>query len=72
MRNPVRVISLVEGAGRLGPSEPRWGDKGVHSVHLLLSDAALPVRLVRLGALEDHKALLGLEESSVLILGAVR
>jgi hypothetical protein len=72
MRNLVRVISLVEGAGCLGPSEPHWGDKGVHNIHLLLGDAALPVRLVRLGALEDHKALLGLEESSVLIIGAIR
>ena len=41
------------------------------SVHLLLGDAVLPAGLVRLGALEDHEAALGLGELIVFLLGAI-
>ena len=40
-------------------------------VHLLLDDATLLARLVRLGALKDHEAPLGLGEFGVLLLGAI-
>jgi hypothetical protein len=60
MRDAIAVILLVEDDGRLGPPEPCQGGKGVDDIHLLLSDAMLPARFVRLGALEDHEAVLSL------------
>jgi hypothetical protein len=68
MRN---TIPLIEGDGCLRPPELCWGSQGVDGVHLLLSDAALSVGFVRLGAPEDHEAVLGLVELGVLLLGAV-
>jgi hypothetical protein len=65
------MILLVKGGGRLGPSEPCQGGEGVDGVHLLLGDVALQVGLVRLGALEDHEAALGLGELSVFLIGVV-
>ena len=41
MRDVIGMILLVEGDGRLGPSEPRQGGRGVEGIHLLLGDAAL-------------------------------
>jgi hypothetical protein len=72
MQDTVRVVFLVEGDGRLGPLELRWGSEGVDSIHLLLGDAVLPAGLVRLGAPEDHEAAFGLEELVIFLLGAVR
>ena len=65
------MIPLVKGDPRLGPSEPRWSGEGVNGVHLLFGDVALPVRLVGLGAPEDHEAMLGLRELGVFLLGAI-
>jgi hypothetical protein len=67
----IRVIPLVEGDGRLAPSEPRWSSEGVNGVHLLLGDATLKVRFVRLGAPEDHEAAIGLGELGVILQGSV-
>jgi hypothetical protein len=54
VRNTIRVVSLVEGDGHLGlPEQHQCGD-GMDGIHLLLDDAVLPVRLVRLVAPEDH------------------
>jgi hypothetical protein len=66
------MVFLVEGDGRLGPPEPRWGSEGVDGVHLLLGDAALPAGFIRLGAPEDHEAALSLGELVVFLLGTVR
>jgi hypothetical protein len=44
----------------------------VDGVHLLLGDAALPARFIRLGAPEDHEATLSLGELIVFLLGTVR
>ena len=44
MRDTIGVVFLVEGDGHLGPSEPCWSGEGVSGVHLLLGDAALPMR----------------------------
>ena len=71
MRDTIGVVFLVEGDGRLGPSEPCWCGEGVNSVHLLFSDATLPMVFIGMGAPEDHEAALGLEELSVFLLGAV-
>jgi hypothetical protein len=65
------MILLVEGDGRLGPLEPCQGGVGVDGVHLLLSDAALLVGFIRLGAPEDHEATIGLGELIVFLLGTV-
>jgi hypothetical protein len=70
MRDTVGVIFLVKGDGHLGPSKPCQGGKGVDSIHLLLSGAALPAGLIQLGAPEDHKAALGLGELVVFLLGS--
>jgi hypothetical protein len=43
----------------------------VNSVHLHLGDVALLAGLVRLGALEDHEAPLGLRELDILLQGAI-
>ena len=60
MRDTIGVVFLAEGDGHLGPSEPRQSSVDVNGIHLLLSDAALPVGFVGLGAHEDHEATLGL------------
>ena len=72
MRDAIRVILLVKDDGCLGPSEPCQGCEGVNGVHLLLVDVALLVGFIRLGALEDHEATLGLGELVVFLLGTVR
>ena len=72
MGDMIGMLFFVEGDGCLGPLEPRWGDEGVDGVHLLLGDATLPERLIRLGAPEDHEAALGLGELVVFLLGTVR
>ena len=41
----------------------------MNSVHLLFSDAALPMVFVGMGAPEDHEAALGLQELGVFLLG---
>ena len=41
----------------------------MNDIHLLLGDAALPVGPICLGALKDHKAVLGLGELIVFFLG---
>jgi hypothetical protein len=61
------VILLVEGDSHLGSLKSRQGGEGVDGVHLLLCDAALPARLVRLGAPEDHEAAIGLKKVSVIL-----
>ena len=66
------MVFLVEGDGRLGPPKPCQDGEGVDGIHLLLGVAALPVRLMRLGAPKDHEAVLGLGELVVFLLGAVR
>jgi hypothetical protein len=66
------MVFLVEGDGRLGPLEPHRSGEGVDSVHLLLSDVALPAGFICLGALEDHEAKLGPGECIVFLLGIVR
>ena len=66
------MVFLVEGDGRLGPSEPCRSGEGVNGVHLLLGDVVLPAGLVRLGAPKDHEAALGLGELIVFLLGTVR
>jgi hypothetical protein len=71
MRDMIRVIFLVEGDGRPRPSKLCQGGEGMNGVHLLLGDAALPVGSVHLGVLEDHKAVLGLGELTVFLLGTV-
>jgi hypothetical protein len=71
VRNIIGMIPLIEGDGHLGPSEPRRGGKGVNSVHLLLSDTALSVGFIRLGALEDQEAAIDLRELSVILRGNV-
>jgi hypothetical protein len=43
----------------------------VDGTHLLLSGAALPARLVRLGAPKDHHAAIGLKDLGVFLLGVV-
>jgi len=63
------VIFLVEGDGHLGPSKLCRGGKGVNSVHLLLSDVALSVGLIRLRAPKDHDAALNLRELVIFLLG---
>ena len=63
------IVFLVEGDGRLGPSEPRWSSEGVISIHLLFSDAVLPVGFVGVVAPKDHDAALGLGELSAFLLG---
>jgi hypothetical protein len=70
MRDGIRVVLLVEGDGRLRPSETHQSGEGVNDVHLLLSDAELQARFVDLGAPEDHEAALGLGELSVFLLDA--
>jgi hypothetical protein len=70
MRDGIGVVLLVEGDGRLGPSEPCQSGEGVTGAHLLLSDAALPAGFVGIGAPEDHEEALGLGELSVFLLGA--
>ena len=72
MRNTIGVIPFIEGDVHLGPSEEGRGGKGVNGVHLLLSDAALPERLVRLGALKDHEAVISLRELDNILRGRVR
>jgi hypothetical protein len=72
MRDAIGVIFLVEGDGRLGPSDLCRGGEGVDNVHLLLVDVALTVGFMHLGAPEDHEAALSLRELVVFILGAVR
>jgi hypothetical protein len=72
MRDTIGVIFLIEGDGRLGPSEPCRGGEGVNDVHLLLGDAALLVRFMHLGAPKDHEAELSLGELIVFLLGTVR
>ena len=62
----IGVILLVQGDVCLGPSEPRWGSKGVNGVHLLLNDAVLLAGFIHLGALEDHEPAIGLGELSVV------
>jgi len=71
MRNMVRVVSLVEGDGHLAPPELCWGGEGANGVHLQLSDVALQVGLVRLGAPKDLEAPFSLGELGVLLLGAI-
>jgi hypothetical protein len=71
MRDAIGMILLVKGDGRLGPLEPCRGGVGVDGVHLLLSDAALLAGFIRLGALEDHEATIGLGELIVFLLGTV-
>jgi hypothetical protein len=44
----------------------------VDGAHLLLGDAVLPTGFIHLGALEDHEAVLGLRELTVLLPGVVR
>jgi hypothetical protein len=68
----IRVIPLVEGDGRLAPSEPRWSSEGVNDIHLLLDYAMLQAGFVRLGAPEDHEAVIGLGELGVILRGSVR
>jgi hypothetical protein len=71
MRDMIGVIFLVQGDGRLGSPKPRRGGEGVDGVHLLLCDAALPVRFVCLGAPEDHEEALGPRELVAFFLGVV-
>jgi hypothetical protein len=65
------VILLVEGDGRLGPSEPRRDSEGVDGVHLLLGDVMLPAGFVRLGAPEDHEVANSLWKLGVVLRGGV-
>jgi hypothetical protein len=44
----------------------------VNGVHLLVSDVALLVGFIRLGAHEDHEVVLSLGELVVFLLGIVR
>ena len=71
MGDVIQMVFWDKGDGRLGPSEPRRGGKGVDGVHLLLGDMALPAGFICLGALEDHEAALGLGELVVFLLGVV-
>jgi len=70
MRDTIGVVFLVEGDGRLGPSEPRQTSEGVNRVHLLFGDAALLVGFIGVGAPEDREAAIGLWELIVFLLGA--
>ena len=63
----IGVILLVEGDGRLGPSEPHRGDEGVNDIYILLGDAALPARFVHLGALEDLGAMISLKKCGIVL-----
>ena len=72
MRDMIGVIFLVKGDGRLGSLKPRQGSESVNNVHLLLSDAALPVGHIRLGSPKDHEAVLGLRELIVFFLVTTR
>jgi hypothetical protein len=67
VRDTIGMILLVEGDSRLGSLEPHRGGEGVDDVHLLLGDAALPARLIHLGALEDHEAMISLRKLSVVL-----
>jgi hypothetical protein len=67
MRDAIGMILLVKGDGRLGPLEPCWGGVGVDGVHLLLGDAALLAGFIRLGAPEDHEAMIGLRELIIFL-----
>jgi hypothetical protein len=69
MRDTIGVVLLVEGDGRLGPSDPRQSDEGVNDIYLLLGNAVLPAGFVGLGALEDHEVALGPGELGVFLLG---
>jgi hypothetical protein len=71
MRDAIGAVFLVEGDGRLGPSESCRSGKGAHGVHLLFGDVALSAGFIRLGAPKDHEAALGLEELNVFLLGTV-
>jgi hypothetical protein len=71
MWNMIGVILLVEGDGHLGPLELGQGSEGVDSIHLLLDDAVLLARLIRLGAPKDREAAIGLRELGVFLLGVV-
>ena len=67
MGDAIEMVFLVKGDGRLGPPKPRRGGEGVDSVHLLLGDAVLPMGFVRLGALKDHEATIGLKKLGVIL-----
>jgi hypothetical protein len=67
MRDAIGVVLLVEGDGRLGPSEPHRSNEGVNDVYLLLGNAVLPAGFVGLGAPEDHEVALGLGELGVFM-----
>jgi hypothetical protein len=71
MGNTIRVIPLVKGDGRLGPSELCRGGEDVDDVHLLLSYVALSMGLVRLGAPEDHEIAIDLGELGVVLHGSI-
>jgi hypothetical protein len=71
MRDAIRMVLLVKRDGHLGPPESHWGGESVDDILLLLGDPALPVGFVRLGALKDHEAALGLGELIVFLLGTV-
>ena len=71
MGDTIGMVFLVKGDGRLGTPKPYQGGMGVDDVHLLLSDTALPVGFICLGALEDHVEALGLEELIVFLLGTI-
>jgi hypothetical protein len=67
VRDTIGMILLVEGDSHLGSLNSCQGGEGVDGIHLLLCDAALPTRLVRLGALKDHEAVIGLRKLSVIL-----
>jgi hypothetical protein len=68
----IKVVFLVKGDGRLGPSEPHRSGEGMNDVHLLFSDAVLPAGFIGLEAPEDHEATLGLGELGFFLLGTTR